>query len=51
MTRPAKVDEVKRLWRSLIRYGHHTDNCGYRRGRDCDCGWEGLKEVAQTYQR
>ncbi len=42
-------DEVGRLYRSLLHYGHHTDDCGYRTGHDCDCGWEGLRDVARVY--
>jgi hypothetical protein len=46
----AKQDEVKRLWLSLLHYGRHTDDCRYRTGHDCDCGWEGLKEIAKPYK-
>lgn len=37
------VEELYKLKDQLITYGHHTNNCSWHRGPDCDCGWVELR--------
>ena len=41
--------DMLRLWKLILKYGHHQGMCHSHGGRDCNCGWDEVKDEAEKF--